>query len=92
MRTVVGTVALLALVLAEMFGRASFGQLMGFAIGVCMGATIVANWFAALVFDQWGSYVPVWQTYTGLLVVALLPVHALVRRDRAEAESIASPV
>ena len=85
-----GTVALLALVLAEMFGRTGFGQLMGFAIGVCMGATILANWFAASVFDHWGTYVPVWQTYTVLLAVALIPVHNLVRRGRAGADSIAS--
>ena len=75
-----GAVALLALVLAEMFGQVGFGRLMGFAISVCMGATIVGNYFAAAVFDHLGSYVPVWQSYTVLLLIAFVPVHILVRK------------
>lgn len=78
-----GAVALLALLLAEMFGDLRFGRLMGFAISVCMGATIVANFFAAAVFDYFGTYVPVWQTYTALLLVALIPVQLLVRAKNA---------
>lgn len=74
-----GAVALLALVLSELFGNLSFGRLMGFAISVCMGATMVANYYAAAMFDHFGSYVPVWQTYTVLLVIALVPVHLLAR-------------
>ncbi len=77
-----GAVALLALVLVEMFGNLSFGRLMGTAISVCMGATIAANFFAAGIFDSFGTYVPVWQSYTGLLLVALVPVHLLARGRR----------
>jgi len=77
-----GAVALLALVLSELFGQIGFGRLMGVAMSVCMGATIVANFFAAAVFDRWGTYVPVWQTYTALLLVALIPVQLLVGRAR----------
>ncbi|MDG2307711.1 MAG: MFS transporter [Candidatus Binatia bacterium] len=75
-----GAVALLALLLAEMFGNLGFGRLMGVAISICMGATIIANFFAAGIFDSYGSYVPVWQTYSGLLLLTLVPVHVLARR------------
>ena len=80
-----GAVALLALVLSELFGNLSFGRLMGFAISVCMGATMVANYYAAAIFDAVGSYVPVWQTYSALLLVALVPVHLLARGPGPEA-------
>ena len=86
-----GAVALLAIVLAELFGNLDFGRLMGTAIAVCMGATIVANFFAAAVFDSTGSYLPVWQTYSVLLLVALIPAHLLVRRAGPTSTSIANP-
>jgi MFS family permease len=76
-----GVVALLALVLRELFGAAQIGALMGLAISVCMAATMLGNWFSASVHDQIGTYVPVWRTYSGLLLLALAPLMALLRRD-----------
>ena len=64
---------------------------MGTAIAVCMGATIVANFFAAAVFDSTGSYLPVWQTYSVLLLLAIVPAHFLVRRAGQTSTSIANP-
>ena len=74
-----GAVALLALVLTELFGADRIGSLMGVAMVFCMGATVLANTFTAAVFDATGSYQAVWRVYTALLVVALGPV-VLLRR------------
>jgi nitrate/nitrite transporter NarK len=74
-----GAVALLALVLTELFGADRIGSLMGVAMVFCMGATVLANTFTAAGFDATGSYQAVWRVYTALLVVALGPV-VLLRR------------
>jgi MFS family permease len=78
-----GAVALLALVLEECFGGARIGSLLGGAMFFCMGATLVANQWTAWVFDQRGSYLVAWQTYTVLMVLTLIPVVWLWRRGGA---------
>jgi MFS family permease len=72
-----GVVALLALVMTELFGSERIGSLMGVAMVFCMGATVLANTFTAGVFDATGSYRAVWQVYTVLLVLTLVPVFVL---------------
>jgi MFS family permease len=74
-----GVVALLALVLAELFGADHIGSLMGVAMVFCMGATVLANTFTAGVFDATGSYQAVWRVYTVLLALTLVPVVTLRR-------------
>jgi MFS family permease len=74
-----GAVALLALVLSELFGARQIGSLMGVAMVFCMGGTILGNYFSASVFDHTGSYVPAWETYTALMAVTLIPVELLRR-------------
>jgi MFS family permease len=74
-----GAVALLALVLAELFGAARIGRLMGVAMVFCMSATMAGNFFAASVFDRLGSYRPVWQSYTVLMTATVAPVTLLWR-------------
>lgn len=78
-----GAVALLALVLAELFGPSRIGRLMGVAMVFCMTATMTGNIFSAATFDNYGSYRPVWQTYTALMVLALVPVTLLWRREQS---------
>jgi hypothetical protein len=75
-----GVVALLALVLEECFGGARIGSLLGGAMFFCMGATLLANQWTAWVFDQSGSYVLAWQTYTALMTLTIVPVVWLWRR------------
>lgn len=79
-----GAVALLALVLDELFGPRQIGRLMGVAMVFCMAGTIAGNWFSAAVFDRLGSYTPVWETYTLLMLAALVPA-LLLRRVRVRA-------
>ncbi len=75
-----GAVALLALILNEFFGAAGIGRLMGLAMVFCMGGTILGNFLSAGVYDRFGSYLPVWRLYTGLMILTLIPARALLRR------------
>jgi len=74
-----GVVALLVLVLDEIFGAEQIGRLMGVAMVFCMLATMLGNNFSAAVFERTGSYSLAWQTYTALMLVTLLPVARLQR-------------
>lgn len=74
-----GAVALLALVLNELFGAGQMGRLMGVAMVFCMAGTIAGNFLSAAIFDHYGSYVRVWEGYSAMMVVALLPA-ILLRR------------
>ena len=66
-----GVVALLALVLHELTGSDRIGSLIGVTLGVCMGATVLGNQWAAWMFDRFHSYVPAWQAYSALMLVAV---------------------
>ena len=69
-----GVVAVLALVLNELFGEQQIGRLMGVAMVFCMGATMIANIYTGSMFDYFGSYFTVWRTYSALMLVTLVPV------------------
>lgn len=69
-----GVVALLALVLHELFGEERIGRLMGVSMVFCMGSTMIANVYTAAMFDYFGSYVRGWQTYSGLMALVLAAV------------------
>jgi hypothetical protein len=75
-----GVVAVLVLVLAECFGSARIGSLLGAAMIFCIGATLLANQWTASVFDSEQSYVRAWQTYTVLMGLTVLPVAWLWQR------------
>ena len=82
-----GVVALLTLVLAELFGAAQIGRLMGVAMVACMSATMAGNMFSAQVFDRLGDYRPAWQAYSGLMAVALIPTLWLWRASPGLSET-----
>ena len=69
-----GVVAVLALVLNELFGEEQIGRLMGVAMVFCMGSTMIANVYTASGFDDTGSYFVVWRTYSILMLLTLIPV------------------
>ncbi len=77
-----GVVAILALVLHEMFGPERIGRLMGVAMLFCMSATLIGNQWSAWMFDVFGSYRPAWQIYSGMMLLTIAPVLWL-RRARA---------
>lgn len=76
-----GVVALLTLVLAELFGAAQIGRLMGVAMVGCMTATMAGNLFSAQVFDRLGDYRPAWQAYSVLMALVVLPTLWLLRQS-----------
>jgi MFS family permease len=81
-----GVVAVLALVLNELFGEERIGRLMGVAMVFCMGSTMIANVYAASIFDVFGSYFIVWRTYSAIMIVTLASVvwlrwNGAVRQD-----------
>lgn len=76
-----GVVALLTLVLAELFGAGQIGRLMGVAMVACMSATMAGNMFAAQVFDRVGDYRPAWEAYSALMGLTLLPTIWLWRQS-----------
>ncbi|HEV7734756.1 MAG TPA: MFS transporter [Candidatus Binatia bacterium] len=77
-----GVVAVLALVLHELFGPERIGRLMGVAMFFCMGATLLGNQWSAWMFDTFGSYLLAWQAYSVLMLVTIAPV-VWLRRARA---------
>ena len=69
-----GVVALLALVLAELFGAAQIGRLMGVAMVFCMSATMAGNIFSAASSTPTATlYRLAWETYSALMALTLLP-------------------
>jgi len=85
-----GVVALLALVVDELFGIAQIGRLLGVIMVFCMVATMAGNNFSAAVFERTGSYHLAWQTYTVLMVLTMLPVLWLRRQAARPLEAVAA--
>ena len=69
-----GNNTLRASLIREFFGRRKFGTIHGFAVGMMALGTIAGPPLAGWVFDNWGSYQPIWFVFAGLAVVALLAV------------------
>ncbi|MCX8072355.1 MAG: MFS transporter [Candidatus Binatia bacterium] len=83
-----GIVALLALLLTELFGAARIGRWLGVAMMVCMGSTMLANVYSAAMFDHFGSYALVWRSYSILMAAVLLPVVVLAMEKRPRAAAL----
>jgi MFS family permease len=69
-----GNNTLRASVIGEFFGRGNFGAIHGFVLGIIALGSIVGPPVAGWVFDNWGSYQPIWLVFAGLAVVAILVV------------------
>lgn len=87
-----GVVALLTLVLAELFGLQRIGRLMGVAMMGCMAATMAGNLFSAQIHDRFGDYRLAWQVYTALMTLVLVPVAWLWRDGQRRATATATAV
>jgi MFS family permease len=57
---------------SEYFGRANFGTVFGFIIGIATIGGIIGPFLAGWVYDTWGSYQGIWLAYTGLSIVGAL--------------------
>jgi MFS family permease len=69
-----GNNTLRASVIREFFGRSNFGTIHGLVIGIMMVGSIAGPPLAGYVFDNWGSYQPIWFVFVGLAIVALFAV------------------
>ena len=56
-----GSMVVRGAILREYFGKASFGKMLGIALGAASVGGIVGPTLAGYVFDLLGDYVPVWQ-------------------------------
>jgi MFS family permease len=61
-------------VIREFFGRSNFGTIHGLVIGIMMVGSIAGPPLAGYVFDNWGSYQPIWFVFVGLAIAALFAV------------------
>jgi len=69
-----GNNTLRASLIREFFGRKNFGAIHGLMIGVMALGSIAGPPLAGYVFDNWGSYQPIWFVFAGLAIAALLAV------------------
>jgi len=69
-----GNNTLRASVIREFFGRSNFGTIHGLVIGIMMVGSIAGPPLAGYVFDNWGSYQPIWFVFVGLAIAALFSV------------------
>jgi MFS family permease len=67
-----GNNTLRASVIREFFGRSNFGAIHGFVLGIIALGTIAGPPLAGWVFDNWGSYQPIWLAFAGLAAIAAL--------------------
>ena len=61
-------------ILREYFGAASYGKILGITMGVGSVAGIIGPVLAGWVFDNLGTYYPVWMVFIALNVVATLMI------------------
>jgi cyanate permease len=83
-----GIVSLRPSLIRKFFGRASFGTIFGFVIGLIVLLSMAGPPLAGWVFDYWGSYQNTWLAFAGLVGVAALSITAVPRvganRESAE--------
>lgn len=69
-----GSATIRAALVSEYFGRARFGTILGFMMGMIALGGIAGPFFAGWVFDNWGSYHIAWLTFGCLAFAALITV------------------
>lgn len=74
-----GSTAVRPSIVSEYFGRANFGSIFGFIVGINAIGAIVGPPVAGWVYDNWGSYQSVWLVYAGLAFVAVLLIFNISR-------------
>jgi MFS family permease len=67
-----GSVSLRGAIVREYFGRAAFGRLFGILMGMAAMGGVVGPAIAGWTFDRFGSYHPIWVSFAGVSVIAVL--------------------
>ncbi|MFC1956454.1 MFS transporter [Chloroflexota bacterium] len=74
----------------EYFGRANFGKILGWMLGINMLGSITGPPVAGWVYDTWNSYQGIWFIFAGVALVTLLSILA-VRPVRIETGQAGKP-
>ena len=61
----------------EYFGRNRFGSIYGVVEGIGTAGNMIGPIIAGWVYDNWGSYQPIWFFLTGLAVVAVISIFTI---------------
>ena len=72
-----GSNSLLPLMGREYFGRTNFGSIYGVMEGIGTIGGIIGPALAGWVYDNQGSYQPIWLLLAGLSVVAIMLIHTI---------------
>ena len=79
-----GILSLRGAIVREYFGRASFGRVIGLLLGLAAIGGVVGPSAAGWTFDNLGGYRPIWFSFTGTTVIALLLILRLEAPSRAQ--------
>ncbi|MFC1917437.1 MFS transporter [Chloroflexota bacterium] len=83
-----GTNSLRPALVSEYFGRANFGAIIGFVIGINMLGNFAGPPVAGWVFDSWGSYRGIWVVFAGLGLLATLLIINIPRPEKRHQQNI----
>jgi cyanate permease len=61
-----------AALLSMYFGRAAFGTIVGFSVGLTALCVVLGPLIAGWVFDIYNNYQPAWLLFTVLIVAAVI--------------------
>ena len=82
-----GSTATRPSMVAEYFGRAKYGTILGLIVGINAVGAFVGPPLAGWVFDTWDSYHGIWLTYSGLAIVGSLLIANITRVEMARADN-----
>lgn len=82
-----GSTATRPSMVAEYFGRANYGTILGLMVGINAIGAFVGPPLAGWVFDTWDSYQGIWLAYSGLSIVGSLLIANITRVDITRADN-----
>jgi MFS family permease len=82
-----GSTATRPSMVAEYFGRANYGTILGLIVGINAAGAFIGPPIAGWVFDTWGSYQGVWLTYSGLAIAGSVLIANITRADMTRADN-----
>ncbi len=77
-----GILSLRGVIVREYFGRASFGRVIGLILGLAAIGGVIGPSAAGWTFDNMGGYRPIWLSFAGTTVIALMLILRLEAPSR----------
>ncbi len=82
-----GSTATRPSMVAEYFGRAKYGTILGLIVGINAVGAFIGPPLAGWVFDTWDSYQGIWLTYSGLAILGSLLIANITRVEMTRANN-----